>query len=144
MYEGGIRVPFMVQWKGKLPEGEIYESPVISLDIFGTAAAVAGTPLPENRPIDGVDLMPYLTGKAQGRPHEVLFWRMNQRTAVRAGDWKLLRNPRRGDSGWHLYNLAEDLGEENDLSGTDSQKMTELTSVWKELNGQMVEPAWHP
>lgn len=144
VYEGGIRVPFMVQWKGKLPEGEIYELPVISLDIFGTAAAVAEVPLPENRPIDGVDLIPYLTGKAQGRPHEVLFWRMNQRTAVRVGDWKLLRNPRRGDSGWHLYNLAEDLSEANDLSGTNSQKMTELTSVWKALNGQMVEPAWHP
>lgn len=144
VYEGGIRVPFMVQWKGKLPGGEVYEQPVISLDIFGTAAAVAGAPLPKSRSIDGVDLMPYLTGKAQGRPHEALFWRMNRRTAVRVGDWKLLRNPQRGDSEWHLFNLAEDLVEANDLSAKNPDKMTELTNAWEKLNSQMAEPAWHP
>jgi arylsulfatase A-like enzyme len=144
VYEGGIRVPFMAQWKGKLREGIVYEQPVIALDIFGTAAAVAGAPLPKNRSIDGVNLMPYLTGKASGRPHEVLFWRMNQRTAVRVGDWKLLRNPRRGESGWHLYNLADDLVEEKDLAEANAEKFAELKEVWEELNGQMVEPAWQP
>lgn len=144
VYEGGIRVPFMVQWRGKLPEGEIYKQPVIALDIFGTAAALAGAPLPKNRSIDGVDLMPYLTGENRGRPHDVLFWRMNQRTAVRVGDWKLLRNPRRGESGWHLYNLADDLVEEKDLVEANPEKFAELMGVWEELNGQMVEPAWQP
>jgi arylsulfatase B len=144
VYEGGIRVPFMVQWKRRLPAGRVYEQPVIALDIFGTAAAVAGAPLPKNRPIDGVDLMPYLTGKKAGRPHDVLFWRMNQRTAVRVGDWKLLRNPRRGDSGWHLYNLAADLSEQNDLAQTETEKLAELKAVWENMNAQMVEPAWQP
>ncbi len=144
VYEGGIRVPFMAQWKGELPEGKVYEQPVIALDIFGTAAAVTGAPLPKNRSIDGVNLMPYLTGEASGRPHDVLFWRMNQRTAVRVGDWKLLRNPRRGESGWHLYNLADDLVEEKDLAEANAEKFAELKGVWEELNGQMVEPAWQP
>lgn len=144
VYEGGIRVPFMVQWKGRLPEGQVFEDPVIALDIFGTAAAVAGAPLPKNRPIDGVDLMPYLTGSRSGQPHEVLFWRMNQRTAVRVGDWKLLRNPQRGDSDWHLYNLVDDLVEQRDLAQANAEKFAELQEVWEELNGQMIEPAWQP
>ena len=144
VYEGGIRVPFMVQWKGTLPKGEVYDKPVIALDIFGTAAAIAGAPLPKSRTIDGVNLMPYLTGENRGRPHDVLFWRMNQRTAVRVGDWKLLRNPRRGESGWRLYNLADDLVEENDLAKSNTEKFAELMGVWEDLNDQMVEPAWSP
>ena len=127
-----------------MPEGQVCHNPVISLDIFGTAAVAAGAPLPANRPIDGVDLMPYLTGGKSGPPHEVLFWRMNQRTAVRVGDWKLLRNPGRGDAGWHLYNLAEDVGEENDLAQKDPERFAKLTAVWEDMNSQMIEPAWQP
>ncbi len=144
VYEGGIRVPFLVQWKGRLPGGRVYEKPVISLDIFGTAAAVAGAPLPNNRPIDGVDLMPYLTGENGGRPHDVLFWRMNQRTAVRVGDWKLLRNPGRGDAEWHLYDLADDLAEQTDRARESPDKLGELKRVWEAMNTQMVEPGWRP
>lgn len=144
VYEGGIRVPFMLQWKGQLPDGQVYDQPVISLDIFATAAVAAGAPLPRNRSIDGVDLMPYLTGKKSGRPHEVLFWRMGQRTAVRVGNWKLLRNRRRGESQWQLYNLADDLAEQNDRGLQDADKVTELKRVWEQLNAQMVQPAWQP
>ncbi len=144
VYEGGIRVPFMVQWKGRLPKGQVFEQPVIALDIFGTAATVAAAPLPKNRPIDGVDLMPYLTGEMTGSPHETLFWRMNQRTAVRVGDWKLLRNPQRGDAQWHLYNLADDLTEQNDLSSKNPEKLAQMKTAWETMNSQMVEPAWQP
>jgi arylsulfatase B len=144
VYEGGIRVPFMLQWKGQLPEGQVYDQPVISLDIFATAAVAAGAPLPTSRSIDGVDLIPYLTGKKSGRPHEVLFWRMGQRTAVRVGNWKLLRNRRRGQSQWYLYNLADDLAEQNDRALRDADKLAELKRVWEQLNAQMVEPAWQP
>ena len=73
MYEGGLRIPFMVQWKGVIPAGEVYDRPVSSLDIYATAAANAKAEAPNN--IEGVDLVPYLTGKRSGNPHETLFWR---------------------------------------------------------------------
>ncbi len=144
VYEGGIRVPFLVQWKGKLPAGEVYEKPVVSLDIFATAAALAQAPLPKGRSIDGVDLMPYLQGEKQGRPHEMLFWRQGPRTAIRVGDWKLLRNGRREGSPWQLYNLATDLAEQNDLAATEAEKFAQMQRAWEEMNGQMAEPAWRP
>jgi arylsulfatase A-like enzyme len=90
--EGGIRIPFMVAWKGHLPAGKVDDRPVIQLDIMPTAVAVAGGSMPTDRPIDGVNLMPHLTGKQTKAPHDVLFWRMGPQAAVRKGDWKLVRH----------------------------------------------------
>jgi len=141
VYEGGIRIPFLVQWKGHLPAGQLYDRPVISLDVYAISAAVAAAPIPEHRPIDGVNLLPYLTGKRDDRPHGVLFWRMNQRTAVRVGDWKLVRNPKRGSgANWQLYNLAEDISESKDLVESHPDKARQLKEVWERLNGEMIEP----
>ncbi len=145
VYEGGIRVPFLVQWKGTLPAGKTYERPVISLDIYATALAVAGVPAPRNRPPDGVDLLPYLSGENTGAPHDVLFWRMGTRTAIRAGDWKLLRNPRRGGNAeWQLYDLKNDVAESKNLIEKHPHKARELETIWKRWNNQMLEPAWTP
>jgi arylsulfatase A-like enzyme len=93
--EGGIRVPFLVQWKGKLPAGKVYDRPVIQMDIHPTALAAAGVPLPADAKLDGLDLMPHLTGAKTEAPHAVLYWRFNfppsqpSKWAVRQGDWKL-------------------------------------------------------
>src|SRR5262249_54498807 len=102
LYEGGIRVPFAVQWKGVLPEGVTYDYPVISLDLFATAAAVAGAPLPK-RVYDGVNLLPYLTGENPDAPHHLLFWRQGggQQYAVRDLRYKLVFQ----DGGLHLFDL---------------------------------------
>jgi len=141
VYEGGIRVPFLAQWKGTLPAGKVYDQPVTSLDVYATAAAVADAPIPKQRSIDGVNLMPYLTGQRDERPHEVLFWRMVKRTAIRVGDWKLVRNPKRGQSDdWQLYNLAKDISESDDLAKSQPDKLRELKNMWERLNGEMVEP----
>lgn len=70
VWEGGIRVPFLARWKGRLPAGTVYDEPVISLDIAPTVLAAAGDPVPADARFDGVDLLPYLTGKADGKPHE--------------------------------------------------------------------------
>lgn len=145
VYEGGIRIPFMMQWKGKLPRGAVYRKPVISLDVFATSAAVANAPRGMRRPIDGVNLMPYLAGKDATRPHDALFWRLNQRTAIRVGDWKLLRSPQRGQEGaWELYNLAEDLSETTDLARQQPDRLAELSAAWKRLNAEMIDPVWQP
>ncbi len=141
LYEGGIRIPMLVQWKGKLPCGKVEHRPVISLDVYGTAAAVADSPVPADRSIDGVNLMPYLMGRNSGRPHNTLFWRMNQKTALRQGDWKLVRNPRRGKTAhWQLYDLAQDISESHNLATEQPGKLREIVAAWSHLNEQMAVP----
>ncbi len=141
MYEGGIRIPFLLQWKGRLPAGQTYAAPVISLDVYSTAAAVAGAPDPASRKLDGVDLIPYLRGERSGSPHDVLYWRLGKRTAIRVGDWKLVRNsPEEG--AWELYDLAADIAESQDLARQAPQRLRQLMTVWETMNGEMVEPAW--
>jgi hypothetical protein len=105
---------------------------------------VYGT-FPESRPIDGVDLRPYLTGEKTRRPHDVRFWRMSRRAALRSGDWKLVRNnPRPSDSAWQLYNLASDVSETRDLASSQPEKLEELQQTWERLNSEMLAPAWSP
>jgi arylsulfatase A-like enzyme len=87
--------------------------------------------------------MPYLTGARTDRPHELLFWRMNQRTAVRVDDWKLLRNPGRGSGKeWQLYDLSRDLEEAHDLAADEPQELQRLVKIWEQMNGQMIPPLW--
>jgi arylsulfatase B len=142
MYEGGIRVPFLVQWKGHLAPAVTYEHPVSSMDVYRTAASAAAAPIPPSRQLDGVDLIPYLSGEQSGRPHEVLFWRAGKRTAVRVGDWKLVRNPRGNRGDWELYDLAADIGESTDLAEQAPARFRELMDTWETMNGQMLDPAW--
>jgi arylsulfatase A-like enzyme len=112
LLEGGIRVPFVMQWPASLPKGRTYVSPISTLDILPTAVRAAGGRLPNDRRIDGVDLIPYLTGEREGAPHDVLFWKTNWSAAVRRGHWKLVRTP----AGEHwLFNLRDDIGETTDL-----------------------------
>jgi arylsulfatase B len=138
MYEGGLRVPFMVQWKAKLPAGVVYEKPVSSMDIFPTALAAAGADVPEK--LDGANLLPYLTGEDPESPHQVFYWRQGPRTAVRAGNWKLVRmRGGRRDDAWELYNLESDLGETRDLASQQPQKLDELKQIWQRYDDQMIE-----
>jgi arylsulfatase A-like enzyme len=149
MLEGGIRVPFLAQWKAALPAGKIYGRPVSSLDIAATALALAGVPAPLDRPLDGVNLAPYLTGEKTGDPHATLFWRMKARNtwAARAGDWKLAANNR-----WHdlpagipkprLINLADDIGELRDLGAQRAEKLVELQSAYDAWSAKFPEPLW--
>lgn len=141
MYEGALRVPFMVQWKGVIPAGKVYDNPVSSLDIYATAAANAKAEAPKN--IEGVDLVPYLTGKRSGKPHETLFWRQGGKAALRHGNLKLVRMGERkevGQAKWELYDLSKDLSEETDLAQSNRKKLTELIALWEQLNGEMREP----
>jgi arylsulfatase A-like enzyme len=141
--EGGIRVPFLVQWKGRLPAGKVYDSPVIQLDIHPTALAAAGVEAKSEWKLDGVNLLPYLEGKNTQPPHDVLYWRMGQQMAVRKGDWKLVRHDWENTlSGMKLYNLAQDIGEETDLAARNPAKFKELEDVWKKWNAELVKPLW--
>ena len=142
MYEGAIRVPFMMQWKGEIPSGQVYHKPVSSFDIFATAAAnSAGVTAPKQ--VEGVDLIPYLTGKNNGVPHETLFWRQGGKTALRHGDWKLVRMGKRlvaGKANWELYDLSKDLSEENNLAASQPERLAKLIEIWETQNSEMSEP----
>jgi arylsulfatase A-like enzyme len=145
VYEGGIRIPYLVQWKGQLRGNRTYDYPVTSLDIFSTALAVSKSNRRTDRIYDGVNLIPHLTGETTQRPHVELFWRQGAKTALRQEDWKLLRNPRRGQSNaWELYDLSKDTSEQNNLASTYPQKLTELEQTWKQWNDQMIPPVWSP
>jgi arylsulfatase A-like enzyme len=132
VYEGGIRVPFLLQWPGTIPAGQVFAHPVSSLDLLPTALAVARTmPLPGITP-DGVDLLPHLTGKISAAPHAQLFWRWtfhgHAKRAVRAGDWKWVKD---GDAPAELYRLTADLSEATNLAAGEPAKLAELGAAYE-------------
>jgi arylsulfatase A-like enzyme len=139
--EGGVRVPFCVQWKGKIPAGVTYDKPVIQLDILPTAIVAAGGTVAPDWKLDGVDLMPFLTGKSEATPHETLYWRFGEQWAIRQGDWKLVASgidqnvPR-------LINLSNDIGEAKDLSAEQPEKVKELQAAYDAWNAEQKEPLW--
>ena len=109
LIDGGMRTPFVVYWKGKIPSAQIYDHPVISLDVAATAVALAG--LPEAPELDGVNLVPYLSGEKKGAPHEVLYWRWVGQAAIREGKWKYIHGGKRT----YLFDLDNDIGEKTNL-----------------------------
>jgi arylsulfatase A-like enzyme len=138
-FEGGPRVPFLAQWKGKLPAGKTYDFPVVNLDVLPTALAAGGTPVESSANLDGVNLLPYLTGENKARPHETLYWRFGPQWAVRHGDFKLV--VAKGGSGQpELYDLAADIGESKDLAKDQPEKVKELQSLYDAWNKEQAEP----
>lgn len=145
-WEGGIREPFVLQWKGTLPSGRVVDAPVISLDLLPTALAAAGVTVPADARLDGVNLLPFLTGKTTRAPHDALYWRYGDQMAVRAGDWKLTRaldptaRPPALRTG--LYNLATDAAEAHDLAAANPARVTELQERWDAWNARNVAALW--
>jgi arylsulfatase A-like enzyme len=140
MWEGGIRVPFLAQWKGVLPAGKTYDRPVSSLDILPTALAAAGASSSASQPLDGVDLVPYLTGKQSGDPHDMLFWRIAERNiwAVRSGDHKLVKQGRK----LNFFDLATDIREARDLDGKLPEAQERLQKAIDEWTTTLPKPLW--
>lgn len=139
--EGGVRIPFCMQWKGRIPAGKTYENPVIQLDLLPTFVTAAGGKVDPSWKLDGVDLLPYVTGKKRGRPHETLFWRFGQQWAIRKGDWKLVA-ARPDNNQQKLFNLKQDIGEAKDLLAEQPKKVAELKAEWDTWNAQQQEPRW--
>jgi arylsulfatase A-like enzyme len=139
-WEGGTRVPFCVQWKDKLPAGKTYENPIIQLDILPTALAAAGAQAKPEWKLDGVNLLPYLTGEKSDKPHETLYWRYGDQWAVRHGDWKLVSGPG-GDTNGELHNLADDISEANNVAADNPDKVKELKALWDEWNAEQAPAA---
>lgn len=141
MYEGGLRVPFLMRWTGMIPAGTVYDRPVASVDIFATATPAAGV-VPSGD-LDGVDLMPYLDGRREGVPHETFYWRQGRKAAYRKGDWKLVatRSDRGGgDRSWELYNVGNDFRERTNLADQHPEIVRDLAADWKTLDDRMKPP----
>ncbi|MCE9554111.1 MAG: sulfatase-like hydrolase/transferase [Planctomycetes bacterium] len=146
--EGGIRVPFVVSWPGHVKPG-VYDLPVIQLDATATALSAAGVKA-EN--LDGVNLLPYLSGEQSGEPHDALYWRFGQQMAIRVGDHKLVRydlnadtqtgKGNQGVTAARLYNLADDQGEAHDLATAQPDKVRQLQAKWDAWNATLPEPRW--
>ncbi len=139
VYEGGMRVPFLMAWPGRIAAGKTDDRPVSSVDVFATALAAAGVAMPTDRKYDSVNLLPYLTGEKSGAPHERLYWRSAALLAMREGNWKLVRGAGKADE---LYDLAADIGETKDLATTrpaDAARLAVALDVW---NKELVEPVF--
>ena len=141
-WEGGFRVPFALQWKGRLPQGADYPKPVSALDLGGTVVALSGAEFPEGKPLDGVNLIPYLTGENKGAPHEAIYLRQfdRNRFAVRQGNEKILIPWKGGKA--QLYDLGKDLGESTDLADRFPDKVEHLNRLRMQWNRQLREPSF--
>ncbi|GAA4459482.1 sulfatase family protein [Novipirellula rosea] len=108
--EGGMHVPFVISWPGTIPAGQIYDHPISALDVAATAASLAKL---DTKPgdLDGVNLIPFLSGENKAAPHDALMWRWIAQAAIREGDWKLLRGGERE----YLYNLKSDIEEQHNV-----------------------------
>lgn len=144
-FEGGIRVPLAMRWPHVIKPGTTYDQPVMSFDLNATALALAKG---DSTRIDGVNLLPFLAGKKQGSPHESLFWRSRTRNnnyAVRRGDWKYVCStegterpgPNQTPARDYLFNLAEDLGEQDDQSEKYPEILRELKQLYAKWDVEM-------
>ncbi len=141
MHEGGIRVPMIARWPGKIAAGTTTDLPSAFWDFLPTACELAGAPVPDN--IDGISYLPTLLGRPQSRQHEYLYWSSLEgqtSVGVRVGDWKLVKyrtNKQRRSAAvtntqpedWRLYNLANDIGEETDVAEQQPQKVKEIRGL---------------
>jgi arylsulfatase A-like enzyme len=141
VYEGGIRVPFIVSWPAKLPKAAVCDEPVISLAVMPTILSAAGASLPTDRIYDGRDMLPVLRGQTKKPLHKVLFFcDGSDQWAVRAGKWKLLS--RKGSL--QLYDLDIDIGETNNLASKEPDLLKQLKDLYDKWRPQMGEQISRP
>ncbi|HJW42399.1 MAG TPA: sulfatase-like hydrolase/transferase, partial [Rhizomicrobium sp.] len=140
-FEGGIHVPFFMRWPGTIAAGATYAKPVAHVDIFSTAAAVAGAPLPKDRKIDGVNLLPFVAGADSGRPHQTLFWRSGPYATLLDGDWKLQAMDKPFKKVW-LFDLKSDPTEKTNLVSTYPAQAEVLLEELRKISAQQHKPLW--
>ena len=136
--EGGVRVPMIMRWPTRVPAGKVYRQMVSSMDIYPTLVGAAGLKMPEKQTTDGINLLPFINGKKDSKPHDWLCWQNRSwmpredgapvkprpkvhNSAIRKGNWKLVRLNEKITSddpppAWQLYDLADDIGERKDVA----------------------------
>ena len=137
--EGGIRVPFLMRWPGKIKANATYLHPIITLDLLPTFFAAGTGDVNKILDIDGVDLMPYVQGQKLERPHQRLYWKKQARAVVRDGDWKLIRFP---DRPAELYNIEKDERELKNLAAVYPEKVRKMYKMIFEWESTLERPRW--
>ena len=136
--EGGFRVPVAMQFPAVLKAGVVYDKAISTLDLFPTAVSLAGGEMPKDRSYDGVDLMPYLSGKNRGEPHNILCWRNSPNSAIRQGNWKMFMA---GEHVW-LFDLSKDVGEQKNLAKDRPQIVEQLKKLFATWEEGLKQPLW--
>ena len=141
--DGGIRVPFIASWKNHINAGQVIDAPVASIDATATALKVAGALAPEpstkaEAKLDGINLIPMLTGKTKQLPERPLFWRVGKKNALRLGDWKLIRDGKE----WQLYDLTHDISETRNLATQEPSRVQQMSALWDKWNAEQIDPLW--
>lgn len=141
VYEGGIRVPYMISWPAAIKGGKIVDQPVISLDFFPTILDAAGIEAPSNLALDGVSLLPYIKGEVSGNPHETLYWRYTNGMgyAVRHGKYKLVHQHMKPLS---LFDMEIDPYESNNIAKVYPEITDELENLYNEWNKKNIDALW--
>jgi arylsulfatase A-like enzyme len=137
LYEGGVRVPLIVQWPGVVAPGKVSEAVISHLDILPTCVAAAGGKLPADREYDGSDLRGYFAGQAGDWTDRPMFWRVWRDRAVRMGKWKLVWT---GNASPRLYDLTADIEEEKDLAAQQPTIVAKMQEAWKAWNKKNIAP----
>jgi arylsulfatase A-like enzyme len=140
VWEGGSRVPYAVQWKGVVPAGKVYDKSVTSLDIFATISDLAKSPTNPDKPLDGVNLIPFLTGENEEVPHSALYMRMHtsKRKMIRSGDFKYVV-PGKGQQA-ELYNLTKDIGETRNIASQHPEQLLTLEQKYHAWAKNLKDP----
>jgi arylsulfatase A-like enzyme len=142
LYEGGLRVPMIVRWPGRIEAGRVSDHLCYFPDMLPTIAELAGAQAPGD--LDGISLVPEMLGEAEaGRKqaqHEYLYWELNGQTAVRMGNWKAVQ-PR--NAAWELYDLSRDISEAHNLAGERSDVLAKLKSLAQQAHEPAVEGVFH-
>lgn len=137
--EGGLRVPFLMKWPGKIQPNTTFDNPVMTLDLLPTFFAAAGGDTTTITDIDGVDLMPYIKGQKEERPHEVMYWKKDARATIRVGDWKLIRFP---DRPAELYKIPEDVREIDNLAADYPEVVKKMYKELFKWESTLERPRW--
>ncbi len=139
-FQGGVVVPYLVKWPGKIAPGQISSTPVSLLDIYPTVAVATGATMPTDRPLDGVNLLPLLTGASKGPVHQALVWRSGTYKAVLFGDYRLQLDETQKKA--FLYNVSVDVGERNNLAESMPGKVAELKAIIEKAETEFIDPIW--
>lgn len=137
--EGGIRVPFLISWPKQIKSKTVYNFPVSTLDLLPTFYAAGGGNVADLKDIDGVDLLPYINGQNNSRPHNTLFWKKEVRLAYREGDYKLIRF---ADRPAELYNLSTDIAEQNNIAYKHPEMVKSMFKKMFEWESSLQRPLW--
>lgn len=144
VWEGGVRVPWALRWPGKIKAGSVIDEPIISLDLFPTFIEVAGEKVDPAWNLDGISLLPRLSGQTDELPARPLFWRQGGSKgprAIREGQWKLVHNRKAGDSP-KLFDLSSDIGEAKDLAVEKQEVVKAMLGKLNSWESELQEPRW--